>query len=305
MGPVAEVGAGTGARPVAEVAAGPVALEVEEVSDPSDPRISLYRDLKDSALRRRLEPEEGVFVVEGKLALQALLASAYPLVSVLVLRRRLGVLAGLGLPPGTRALVAADDVMESVTGFDVHRGVLALGRRLPARNASELLASPPPGPPPGATPSPLVVAEALSDQENLGAIFRNAAAFGARAVLLGPTCGDPLYRRSVRVSQGAVLQVPYATLAPWPNALESLKDKGFFPLALTPSPRAEPVARVAYELQGHDVALVVGAEGPGLSPDVLSRCRQVRVPMAPGVDSLNVAAATAVALYEFSGLARR
>ena len=233
-------------------------------------------------------------MVEGKLALQALLSSPYPLVSVLVLRRRLAVLADLDVPAGAQVFVAGDETMKSITGFDVHRGLLALARRLPARDATELLAT--------GLSSPLVVVETVSDQENLGAIFRNAAAFGAGAVFLGPTCADPLYRRSIRVSQGAVLKLPFATLAPWPQSLELLRNKGFLPLALTPGTDAEPISRVAKGLHGRNVALVVGAEGPGLSPEVLSTCRRVRIPIAPGVDSLNVAAATAVALHEFAGL---
>ena len=144
--------------------------------------------------------------------------------------------------------------------------------------------------------------EGVNDQENLGAIFRNAAAFGPGAVLLDPTCADPLYRRSVRVSLGHVLRVPFSRLAPWPASLDMVEKGGFVLLALTPDPTAAPVEEVAAELQGSKVALLVGAEGRGLSAPVLAAARQVRIPMAAGVDSLNVAAATAVALHRFARL---
>jgi len=256
--------------------------------------LALYRDLKDSALRRSAEFSGGVFIVEGKLALEAALASPYPLRSVLVLRRRLNVVADLPLPVGVPVYAVDDDVMAAVTGFNVHRGVLGVAGRLPPASAGDLLAS--------ARWPLLVVVEGVNDQENLGAIFRNAAAFGAGAVLLDPACSDPLYRRSIRVSLGHVLRVPFARLEPWPASLGSLSAAGYVVLALTPSPAAESVDRVAGQLRGpgQRVALVVGAEGPGLSPAVLTACRQVRVPIAGGVDSLNVAAATAVALHRFS-----
>jgi tRNA G18 (ribose-2'-O)-methylase SpoU len=254
--------------------------------------LALYRDLKDSALRRSAELSGGVFIVEGRLALEAVLASPYPLRSVLVLRRRLGVLRELRLPDGVPVYVADEHVMAAVTGFDVHRGLLAVAGRLPLLAPEELLAT---------LASPLlVVVEGVTDQENLGAIFRNAAAFGAGAVFLGPTSADPLYRRSVRVSLGHVLRVPFARLGPWPGSLAPLREAGFAVLALTPDPGAETVGSVSNELRGSPVALVVGAEGRGLSPATLSVCRPVRVPMMTGVDSLNVAAATAVALHRFS-----
>jgi tRNA G18 (ribose-2'-O)-methylase SpoU len=243
-------------------------------------------------LRRRTEPSQGVFVAEGKLALRAVLASCYPLVSVLVLDRRLGALSDLHLPADVPVYVAGDDLMRQVAGFDVHRGLLALVRRLPLPDPAELVQR----------PGPLVVVEAVNDQENLGAIFRNAAAFGAGAVLLDPTCADPLYRRSVRVSLGHVLTVPFARLSPWPAALDVVENGGRVLLALTPDNEAEPVQSAATELHSVEVALAVGSEGAGLSTGVLARARRVRIPMAPGVDSINVAAATAVALHRFAHL---
>ncbi|HUC15345.1 MAG TPA: RNA methyltransferase [Acidimicrobiales bacterium] len=263
------------------------------MTSPSDTHVVPYRDLKDSALRRSAELAGGVFVVEGLLALQAVLASPYPLRSLLVLRRRLEALQDLALPAGLPVYVADEDVMAATTGYNVHRGLLGLAGRLPGRSPADLLAH--------LASRVVMVVEGVNDQENLGAIFRNAAAFGAGAVLLDPTCADPLYRRSVRVSLGHVLRVPFARLSPWPASLELVRKWGFVPLALTPSSQAERIEVVSAELQGSRVALVVGGEGHGLSVPVLAMCRAVRIAMAGGVDSINVAAATAVALHCFGG----
>jgi tRNA G18 (ribose-2'-O)-methylase SpoU len=270
------------------------AHEAHEISDAADERLAPYRDLKDSALRRSAELEGGVFVVEGKLALEALLASRYPVRSVLVLRRRLRALSQLNLPAGTPVYVVDEDVMAGVTGFDVHRGLLGIAGRLPDVAPLDLLEH--------LVCPLLLVIEGVNDQENLGAIFRNAAAFGVGAVFVDPTCSDPLYRRSVRVSLGHVLTVPFTRLEPWPGSLQLLREAGFALLALTPAPDAERIEAISNELQGSRVALVVGAEGQGLSPEVLAICRRARVPMAAGVDSLNVAATTAVALHRFAAL---
>jgi tRNA G18 (ribose-2'-O)-methylase SpoU len=268
-------------------------VNLQPITDPADPRLIFYRGLKDSVLRLKAELKGGYFVIEGRLALEAALRSPYPVLSVLSLRQRLDVLAGMPLRPGTPVYVAEREVMAAVAGFDVHRGLLALGRRLPLPQPASLLGS----------SRLVVVVEDVSDQENLGAIFRNAAAFGVGAVLLGPTSSDPLYRRSIRVSVGHCLRLPFSRLEPWPEALELLTNEGYALVALTPAPAAEPVGLAARTLEGHKVALVVGAEGPGLSAQVLERCRQVRVPIVPGVDSLNVATALAVALHCFAGLA--
>jgi tRNA G18 (ribose-2'-O)-methylase SpoU len=266
-------------------------FELHELTGPSDARLAPYRDLKDSALRRSAELAGGVFVVEGMLALQAVLASPYPLRSLLVLRRRLEALKGLVLPAGLPVYVAGEELMAATTGYDVHRGLLGLAGRLPSPSPEELLAH--------LASRAVMVVEGVNDQENLGAIFRNAAAFGAGAVLLDPTCSDPLYRRTVRVSLGHVLRLPFTRLSPWPASLELVRKWGFVPLALTPSPQAERIEVVSAELQGSRVALVVGAESGGLSAPALGMCRAVRIAMAGGVDSLNVAAATAVALHRF------
>jgi tRNA G18 (ribose-2'-O)-methylase SpoU len=286
----AEVAPGAGLEPVAS-------LKVAWVTRPEDPALVPYRDLKGRSLARLQEPEGGLFIVEGELALRAALCSRYPLVSVLALDRWLPLLQVLGLPEGLPVYLATRPVMAKLTGFDVHRGLLAAARRLPSLAPEEILA--------GRPRSPIVVVEELNDQENMGALFRNAAAFGAGAVLLGPSSADPLYRRSVRVSLGWALRLPFARLAPWPDRLQLVAESGFSLLALTPDPAAEPIEQVALQLSGRPsegVALVVGPERHGLSKAVLERCRPVRIPMAPEVDSLNVAAATAIALHRFARL---
>jgi tRNA G18 (ribose-2'-O)-methylase SpoU len=250
-----------------------------------------YRALNDPARRRQVERRGGYFVVEGLLALEALLASPYPVRSVLADERRAGRVAALvgGLAP---VIVRPRDEVAAVAGFDFHRGVLAAADRLPLRAAADLAA--------GARL--VVVAEGLSDHENLGALFRNAAAFGADAVLLDPTTADPLYRRSVRVSLGHVLRVPWTRLTPWPAGLRGLRDDGLAVLALTPDPGADPIDDVATQaVPLGPVALMVGAEGPGLTGAALAAAdRRVRIPIAAGVDSLNVATAAAIALHRLA-----
>lgn len=194
-------------------------------------------------------------------------------------------------------LVAPQEVLSEVAGFDLHRGVVALGERRPFPDPADVL---------GATDL-VVVTEGVNDHENLGALYRNAAAFGAGAVLLDPTTADPLYRRSLRVSMGHVLHVPTARVR-WPGALGDLAAAGWEVLALTPDRSADDLAAVAAQLENRGVengrverrlrvALVVGAEGPGLSAAALAGAtRRVRIPMAGPVDSLNVATAAAVAL---------
>lgn len=237
-----------------------------------------------------------MFVAEGLIVLEALLSSPYPLRSVLTSPARAEAAAALlaraadsaAAPLSAAPLyVAPSAVLAEVAGFDVHRGVVALGERRPFPDPANLLAG----------TDRVVVTEAVNDHENLGALYRSAAAFGVGAVLLDPTTADPLYRRSLRVSMGHVLHVPTARVR-WPDALSDLVADGWEVLALTPDRKAEDLRAVAGEVAGARVALVVGAEGPGLSDAALSRAsRRVRIPMAGSVDSLNVATAAAVALY--------
>jgi tRNA G18 (ribose-2'-O)-methylase SpoU len=261
---------------------------VELITDPADERIADYRALTDVELRTRWEPPHGLFIAEGELVLRRALRAGYPPKSFLIEAKRqvqIEDLAGRAPVYG-----ASQEVLEQVTGFHVHRGVLASFRRLPLPPASEVLAA----------ARRVVILEDINNHTNLGAIFRGVAALGFDAVLLSPTCADPLYRRSVRVSMGEVFAVPYATLAPWPYGLKLVRDAGYSILAMTPS--LESVALqdlpVAHRQRP---ALLLGAEGPGLSRPALEASDvAVRIPMRRGVDSLNVAAATAVACWELT-----
>jgi tRNA G18 (ribose-2'-O)-methylase SpoU len=257
------------------------------VTDPDDPRLGDYHALTDVELRTRWEPPHGLFIAEGELVLRRALRAGYQPRSILLDAKRADQLADL-IALDTPAYAAAPDVLEQVTGFHVHRGVLASFHRRPLLPVSEVLAE----------ARRIVILENVNNHTNLGAIFRGAAALGVDAVLLSPTCADPLYRRSVRVSMGEVFAVPYATLDPWPQALSEVRDAGYTILALTPSPDAVPIQQLSKD-QRLRSAFLFGAEGAGLT-DAAMRGSDVRVviPMRRGVDSLNVAAAAAVAFWE-------
>lgn len=258
---------------------------------PDDPRLEDYVALRDPALRRTREATAGLFIAEGHLVVERLLASRYPVRSVLVTDRGLRVLRPVLEEADVTVHLVDAAVARAVTGYEVHRGVLAAAQRLELPGAAEVTAE----------ARVVLILEDLTDQANLGAVFRNAAALGADAVLLSPRCCDPLYRRSVRVSMGAVLTVPYAYVEPWPETLTALAADGFSLLALTPdqaADRLEAAADGLVEQNDGRVALLLGSEGPGLSPAALAACdRRVRIAMESGVDSLNVATAAAVALH--------
>lgn len=262
------------------------------VDDPEDPRLAGYRDLTDANRRRSVEAEQGIFVVEGVLAVRRLLGSKWPLLSVLVRPDRVTAVADVvdvATVAGAPVYVAPPEVFDRIAGFHVHRGVLALASRLAEADPLDLLVA----------TDTVVVVEGVNDHENLGAIFRNAAGLGAGAVLMDPTCCDPLYRRSVRVSVGHVLDVPFARLAPWPDALGRVADAGFAVVAL--SPKGDETIDEAAARRPDRVAIVVGAEGGGLSAAALERAAStVRIPMTESVDSLNVATAAAIALHRLA-----
>jgi tRNA G18 (ribose-2'-O)-methylase SpoU len=255
------------------------------IDSASDPRVSDYVGLNDAELRRRVEPAGAMFIAEGVLVIRQLVASPYPVRSVLVTEARYRELEQVLAPVPAPVYVATPQVLSQVAGFDLHRGAVASGGRLPAGDPLVVVHS----------ARTVAVLEGLNDHENVGALFRNAAALGVDAVLLSPTCADPLYRRSVRVSMGCVLRVPFATVAPWPDALGALAAAGFEIVALTTAPDAAPVEALG---AAGRVALLLGAEGPGLTPDALAAAsRRVTVRMRPGVDSLNVATAAAIAFH--------
>ena len=262
----------------------PAAIRVE---DPGDPRLADYVALTDVELRRRREPAEGLFVAEGEKVIRRAVAAGYPMRSCLLEDRWLPALEDLLTSVDAPVYVASRELLEAVTGYVVHRGALAAMARKPLPTPQELTA--------GA--DRLAVLEDVNDHTNIGAIFRAAAGLGLDGVLLSPRCADPLYRRSVKVSMGAVFSVPYARVTAWPAGLDAVREEGIAVLALTPDPSAVPLPDVPPELLRR-CALLLGAEGPGLT--VSSRERAdlaVRIPMAGGVDSLNVGAAAAVAFY--------
>jgi tRNA G18 (ribose-2'-O)-methylase SpoU len=285
------------------------------VVDPHDPRLDPYRNLNDPAKRIRMEADESVFVVEGRLAVDRLLTSEYTVRSLLVDDHQVtaaGYLVAATRAQGAPVYVGSRTVVAGTVGFALHRGVVAVADRPAPFDTGQLLTAAA-----GASTSdgpPLVaVLEGLNDHENIGALFRNAAAFGVRGVLLDPTSADPLYRRSVRVSVGHVLHIPFARLVPWPTGLHQVRAAGFVVAALAPRPtgaRGVPAVSLG-ELKawmagsGHPlgVAVVLGAEGPGLTESARAASDVVvHIPMADGVDSLNVATAAAVAFHTLGGL---
>ena len=262
-------------------------MQVTKVTDPDDPRIADYRALTDVELRTRWEPPNGLFIAEGELVLRRALRAGYEPRSFLVDEKRVSQLGELA---GAPVYTASQDVLERTTGFHVHRGVLASFRRKPLLSAEDLLAS----------ARRVAVFEGMNTHTNLGAVYRSASGLGVEAVLLSPTCADPLYRRSVRVSMGEVFAVPYARLEPWPSGLELVKAAGFTLLALTPAPDAVPLQRLTAAQRARP-ALILGAEGPGLTQAALAASDvRVAIPMSHRVDSLNVAAAAAVAFWELA-----
>jgi tRNA G18 (ribose-2'-O)-methylase SpoU len=262
-------------------------VSVEEITDPYDERIADYRALTDVELRTRWEPPHGLFIAEGELVLRRALRAGYSPRSFLLDAKRVDQLGDLD-SHGAPVYAAGQDVLERATGFHVHRGVLASFHRKPLPAAAEVLAS----------ARRVALLENVNNHTNVGAVFRGAAALGVDAVLLSPSCADPLYRRSVRVSMGEVFAVPYATIEPWPDGLAEVRAAGFTVLAMTPAPDAVPIQRLTGE-QRKCAALLLGAEGAGLTR-AAQEASDVRVviPMRRGVDSLNVAAAAAVAFWE-------
>ncbi len=260
---------------------------ITPVDDAADPRVDDYRDLTTADRRPDRPGGRGLVIAEGVVVVRRLLDSPYPVRSLLGVPRRLDELAADLAACDVPAYATDADTMAAVVGFHLNRGVLAVADRAPAPDVPTLLHA----------ARVLAVLEGVGDHENLGALFRNAAALGVDGVLLGPRCSDPLYRRSVRVSMGHVLRVPFAELpGPWPAALSELRGAGLLVAALTPDPGAVTVAEAG--LAGRRVALLLGAEGPGLTAEALAAADvRVRIPMATGVDSLNVATAAAVAFH--------
>ena len=256
------------------------------IDDPADPRLSDYREVRE----RDLAGRDG-FVAEGQVVLEKLICHGrHPLRSVLVADKRVAGLAALlaELPEEVPVYAAGQGVMDAVVGFHIHRGILAVGERRPLDPAA-LLA--------GLPKQALVVGlVGIANHDNMGGLFRNAAAFGADAVLLDDSCCDPLYRKAIRVSVGAALTTPFAQAGSAENLCKLLARNDFSIVALSPGGDVDladfsPSARTA---------ALFGAEGPGLAPGLLARTRTVRIEMAGGFDSLNVATTSGMVLYQLS-----
>lgn len=253
-------------------------MPAQRITDPDDPRLEPFRDLRDRDRRSR----DGLFVVETRAVVRELLASRFPTRAILVNDAGLDALTP---PPDVPVLVAPLALMRELVGFKFHRGCLALGERIAGPSLDDVLAR---------GPRRLVLLDDVTDPDNVGAVFRNARAFGADAVILSAGCADPLYRKSIRVSMGASLHVPFVHVEPTADAVARLRRDGITVLALTPRSGVDvatlpPPARAA---------LLLGTEGPGLDPSLVDAADvAVTIPMASDVDSVNVATAAAIALH--------
>jgi tRNA G18 (ribose-2'-O)-methylase SpoU len=256
----------------------------QTISDATDPRLTDFLNLRDEQFRRRHESEHGLFLAEGSKTIRRAVAAGYVPRRILLTERWLEGLSDIAT--SAEVLLVSDDLMEETVGFPVHRGALASVDRKPVPSLDQVLA--------GA--SRIAVLEDLVDHTNVGAVFRSAAALGVDGVVLTPRCGDPLYRRAVRTSMGAVFSVPWTRIH-WREGPGVLRAAGFTLAALTPAPDAVPLGSIDPAMYPH-VALVIGNEGEGSSAHWLEAADlRLRIPMREGIDSLNAAAAAAVAFY--------
>jgi len=266
-------------------------VPIERIESPGDPRVSAYLHMAD----RELLVTRGLFVAEGRLVVQRVIESGrFSVQSVLLSDAASEALSAdlARLSPDAHVYVCPADLFQDLTGYHIHRGCLALVARPAAASMIEVIKD----------ARLVVVLDAVTDPDNVGGVFRNAAAFGADAVLLSPTTCDPLYRKAIRTSMAATLAVPFARLADWPADLNGLKDRGFTIAALTPHEPAEALDVFAARPRQDRLALLVGTEGSGLSAQAVAHADvRVRIPMRPGVDSLNLAVAAGIALSWLSG----
>ncbi len=271
------------------------------VDNLADPRLAPYANMRDAELAQRADPLDaaahgGLFIAEGELVLRRLVASRFAVHSVLTTTSRLETLRAdlAGLSSDVPVFLADQRVLNEIVGFNMHRGVLAIGRRGAGLTPADLCAR----------PGPLLVLEDLVNHDNIGGVFRNAAALGGPGVgvALSPRCADPLYRKSLRVSMGCALEVPFARVEAWPDALGAIAAAGFETWALTPRGGAVPIGEAvrACARGSTRIALVLGGEGPGLTEAAMAACRKrVTIPMnkvSDSVDSLNVAMAAGIAM---------
>jgi len=267
-------------------------MEPVRIADADDPRIAEFRSIRE----RDLTGREGRFIAEGTVVLRMLAGAHrkggdFVAEKILLLENRVAGLREVlaGFPDDVPVYVASAEVLDRIAGFHLHRGVLALGRRRQERSPADLIA--------GLPEKALVVAAfGISNHDNVGSIFRNAAAFGADAVLLDQACCDPLYRKALRVSVGAVLSVPFVRSGTMNDILAALTGSGFAVWGLSPAGALE----IRDVPASGRMALITGTEGEGLPADILSRIQTARIAQAPGLDSLNAATATGIALYEIA-----
>ncbi len=264
-----------------------------DVTDPEDPQIEVFQGLRDHVLRQKRELPNGdmagVFICEGDIVVERALAAGYRLESMLADARRTKPLP-VSVPDEVPLFAAGPKVLQRVTGYHQHRGVLACFRRRDVPSVDEVVAT-------LSEAATVLVVEGVNNPTNMGVILRCAAALGVEAFFLDQRCCDPLYRRSARVSMGEAFALPYARFGQWPEGLSGLHSAGFETWALTPDSAAEDIGRLSIDPTAR-VALLLGAEGPGLSDDALGAVtRKVRIPMSGTVDSINVGSAGAVAFY--------
>jgi tRNA G18 (ribose-2'-O)-methylase SpoU len=260
-----------------------------DITDPDDARLDDFRDLNSVDRRPDLPSGKGLVIAEGVLVVQRMLASRFVPLAFLGTDRKLAELKAELVGSAAPYYRVSAEVMARVVGFHLNRGVLAAARRPPELSVAQVVDR----------ARTVVVLEGVNDHENLGAIFRNAAGLNVDAVVFGSGCADPLYRRAVRVSMGHVLLIPFARATGWPADLNTLRQQGFRSLALTPHVDATQLSVAMAAVRGERVAVLVGAEGPGLSHATMRASdMRVRIPMSRGTDSLNVATAAALAFYE-------
>lgn len=260
------------------------------VHDADDPLLDDYRSLTDTALRRVREPAGGLYIAESAKVIERALGAGHRPRSVLTQRKWTDAVVDLLGEHDVPVYVVEDRVAEQLTGFPVHRGVMASMRRPRMASVATVISALP-------SRSRIAILEGLTDHANVGSVFRNAAALGVGAVLVTPTCADPLYRRAVRVSMGTVFQVPWTRIETWPDGIDELRSAGWVVMGMTLGAGAITLDELAAE-QHDKLALVFGTEGDGIAADTDRLLhRRVTIPMSGGVDSLNVAAASAVAFY--------
>lgn len=276
-------------------------MPIHLIESAGDPRLSAYRDLTDVVLRKKSEPENGVYIAESAKIIERAVACGHTPVSILMAENWLAKMRLL-LPSisdnnfgDIDVFIGSHDVLEELTGFHVHRGALAEMVRPPTPSIESVLNQ----------AKRVVVLENIVDHTNVGAIFRAAAGLGIDAILVTPECADPLYRRSIRVSMGSVFTLPWTRIPDWPSSISDLKEQGFHTVAISPQNIGGQASQDLRRFAGlpHDrIALILGTEGEGLTAASLDNCDQsVHIPMSNDVSSLNVASAAAVVFWALQG----